>query len=40
MKGGGGGQKRSGGRCERVLDTTFAVTLFCLTGLKLTERIS
>lgn len=32
--------KRKRGRSERVLDTTFAVTLFSLTGLKLTERIS
>lgn len=27
------------GRSERALDTTFAVTLFSLTGLKLTGRI-
>lgn len=33
-------KKKNQGRCERVLDTTFAVTLFCLTGLKLTKRIS
>lgn len=34
------GKKKNNGRSERVLDTTFAVTLFCLTGLKLTKRIS
>lgn len=33
-------KKKKRGRSERVLDTTFAVTLFSLTGLKLTERIS
>lgn len=32
--------KRKRGRSKRVLDTTFAVTLFSLTGLKLTKRIS
>lgn len=32
--------RRKRGTSERVLDATFAVTLFSLTGLKLTKRIS